>query len=75
MNEKISKSMNLSNLIPTCKTSLENKEVESVQQVQMNIYQSNRKDLRWLHFYDDPKVQERPQMLDQYPYIPVSVTS
>ena len=40
----------------------------------MNIYQSNtyRKDLSWLYFYDDPRVQERQQMLKQS-YIPVSV--
>ena len=36
-------------------TSHDNNEVEPVQLVQMNIYQSNtyRQDLRWLHFYND----------------------
>ena len=39
----------------------------------MNIYQSNcfRKDLGWLHFYNDPRVQEREQVLDEQSYIPV----
>ena len=42
-------------------TSVENKEEEPLESVQMNIYQSNtfRKDLNWLHFEDDPRVQER----------------
>ena len=33
----------------------------------MNIYQNNthRKDLSWLHFGDEPKVQERHQLKDQ----------
>ena len=40
-------------------TSIENKEVEPVEPVQMNIYQSNtyRKDLSRLHFDDEPRVQ------------------
>ena len=44
-------------------TYLENKEVEPVQLVQMNIYQWNtyRKDLSWLHFADEPSIQERQQ--------------
>ena len=65
------------------KTSLENKEVEPVEPVQMNIYQSNtyRKDLSRLHFDDEPRVQERQQVKDQqscifasvaYPTIPSS---
>ena len=42
-------------------TSHENKEVEPVEPVQVNIYQINthRKDLSWLHFDDGPRVQER----------------
>ena len=38
-----------------------NKEVEPVEPVQMNMYQSNtyRKDLSWLHLDDEPRVQER----------------
>ena len=42
-------------------------EVEPVQAVQMNICQSNtyRKDLRWLHFDDEPRVQERQKVKDQ----------
>ena len=46
------------------RTSLENNEAQPVQPVQINIYQSNiyRKDL-----YDDRKVEERQQVLDQPP--------
>ena len=44
-------------------TSLENKEVETVQAVQMNIYQSN--DLSWLNFDDEARVQHRQQGKDQ----------
>ena len=42
---------------------------------QLNIYQSNtyRKDLGWLHFDDEPRVQERQQVKDQQSYISVSV--
>ena len=37
------------------------KEVQTVLPLQMNIYQSNtyRKDLSWLHFDDEQRVQER----------------
>ena len=54
----------------------ENEEVEAGQLVQMNIYQSNTytKDLSWPHFIDDPRVQERQQVLVQQSYIPVPVT-
>ena len=33
----------------------------------MKIYQSNtyRKDLSWLHFDDEPRVQEKQQVKDQ----------
>ena len=39
----------------------------------MNIYQSNtnRKDLRWLHFVNEPRAQEREQVKDQQSYISV----
>ena len=42
-------------------TSCRNKEVEPIQPVKMNIFQSHnfRKDLGWLHFYADPWVQEK----------------
>ena len=55
--------------------SLEKKEVEPVEPVQMNIYQSNTysKDLSWLHFDDVPRVQEKQQVKDQQSYISVSV--
>ena len=48
-------------------TSPENEEVEPVQSVQMNIYQSNnyRKDLSWFHFDDELRVQEKKQVKDQ----------
>ena len=39
----------------------EKKEMEPIEPVQMNIYESNvyRKDLSWLHLDNDPRVQER----------------
>ena len=48
-------------------TSHNNKEVETAEPVQINIYQTNtyRKDFNWLHFGDDPRVQERQQMKDK----------
>ena len=44
-----------------------NKEVEPAEPVQMNIYQSSayRKDLSWLHFDDQPRVQDKQQVKDQ----------
>ena len=53
----------------------QNKEAEPVQSVQMNIDQSNfyRKDLSWLHFDNEPRVQERKQVKDQQSYVSVSV--
>ena len=49
-------------------TSFENKEVKPVEPVQVNIHQSNtyKKDLSWLHFDDEPRVQERQQVKDCY---------
>ena len=51
------------------------KEVETVEPVQINIYQSNtyRKDLSWLHFDDEPRIQETHQVKEQQSYITVSV--
>ena len=45
---------------------LENKEVQPVEPVQMNMYQSNtyRKDLSWLNVDDESRVQERQQVKD-----------
>ena len=56
-------------------TSLENKEVEPVEPVQMSNYHINtyKKDLSWLHFNDEPRVQERQQARDQQSYISVFV--
>ena len=53
---KIMQSIRITNRPPSRK-----KEVEPVEPVQMNIYQSNtyRKYLNWLHFDDEPRVQER----------------
>ena len=41
--------------------------MEQVEPVQMNIYQSNtcRKNLRWLHFDNESRVQERHQVREQ----------
>ena len=41
--------------------------MEAVEPVEMNIYQSNayRKELSWLYFDDEPRVQERQQVKDQ----------
>ena len=43
------------------------KEAEPVEPVQVKIYQCNtyRKDLSWLHFGDEPRVQEMQQVKDQ----------
>ena len=51
-------------------TSYESKEAEPVQQVQMKVSQGNncRKDFSWLHFDDEPRVQERQQVIDQQSY-------
>ena len=56
-------------------TSLKNKEVEPVKPVQMNINQSNtyRKDLSWLHFYDESRIQQSRQVKDQWSCISVFV--
>ena len=56
-------------------TSLKKKEVKPFQPVQMSIYQSNtyRKDLSWLHFIDEPRVQKRQQVKDQQSCISVYV--
>ena len=45
-----------------------NKEVESAEPVQMNIYQSNiyKKDLSWLYFNDAARVQEKHKVKDQH---------
>ena len=49
--------------------------MEPFEPVQMNIYQSNtyRKDLHWLHFDDEPRVQEKQREKDQQSYISVFV--
>ena len=50
--------------------------MEPVESVQMNIYRSNtyKKDLSWLYFNKEPRVQERKQVKDQQSYIPIFVT-
>ena len=51
------------------------KEVEPVQSVLNNMYQSNtyRKDLSWPHFNDAPRAQEKQQVKDQQSCILVFV--
>ena len=55
--------------------SLEKKEMEPVEPVQKNIYQSNtyRKDLSWPHFVNEPRVQDKLQVKDQHSCIFVFV--
>ena len=55
---------------------LEKVEVEPAEEVQMNIYQSNtdRTDSSWLHFYYEPRVQQRQLVKDQQSRISVFVT-
>ena len=57
------------------KASREKKKVEPVETVLKNIYQSNtyRKDLSWLYFDDEPRVQEKQQLKDQQSCIFISV--
>ena len=57
--------------------SLEKKEVEPVEPVLKNVYQSNmyRKDLSGPHFDDKPRVQEKQQVKDQQSCIFVFVAS
>ena len=49
--------------------------MELVEPVQINIYQSNtnRKPLSWLHFDNEPRVQERQQGKDQQSHISIFV--
>ena len=51
-----------------------NQEVQPVQTVQTNIYQINTdgKDLIWLYFDDEPRVQVLQQVKDQQSYISFS---
>ena len=56
-------------------TFLEKKEVESVEPVQTNTYQSNtyRKDINWPNFDNEPRVQEKQQVKDHQSRISVFV--
>ena len=49
--------------------------MELVEPVQINIHQSDnyRKDFSWLHFDNEPRVQERQQVKDQQSYISIFV--
>ena len=51
--------------------------MEPVEPVLKNIYQSNsyRKDLDWLHFDDEPRVQVKQQVMDQQSCLFVFVAS
>ena len=56
-------------------TYLEKKEVEPVEPVLKNMYQSNiyTNNLSWPHFDDEPRVQENQEVKDQQSCIPVFV--
>ena len=54
-----------SNLLEYKQTFHEIEEEEPVKPVQINIYQSNGKDLAWLSFDYEPKLQEKQQLKDQ----------
>ena len=54
-------------------TYLKKKEVEPVAPVQMNQSDTYRKDLSWLHFDNESRVQERQQVKDQQSCISVFV--
>ena len=49
--------------------------MEPVEPIQINIYQSNtyRKNLIWLHYDDESRVQERQQLKDQQSCISILV--
>ena len=53
----------------------QNKKVEPVEPVRMNIYQRNtyRNDLSRLHFDNEPRIYEKQQVKGQQSYIPVFV--
>ena len=50
--------------------------MEPAEPVQMKIYQrnTNRKDLRWLYFDDEPRFQDRQQGKDHQSYVKFTVT-
>ena len=54
---------------------LENKKIEPGEPVQMNLYQSNTytKYLSWLHFNNEPRIQQRQQVKDQQSCISIFV--
>ena len=56
-------------------TSLKKKEVQPVEPVLKNTYQSNTytEDLSWPHFDDEPQLQEKQQVKDQQSCISVFV--
>ena len=62
-------------IMQSIRTFLEKKEVEPVEPVLKNIYQSNtyRKDLSWTHFDNVLRVQEKQQVKDQQSCISVFV--
>ena len=67
--------MHVENLLKGPESSNKNKEVDPLEPLQMNIYQSNTyiKDLSWLHLNDEPRVQEKQQVKGQQSYISVFV--
>ena len=60
---KIIQSIRITSRLP-----VQNKEVEPIEPVQMNIYQSDTcvKGLTWLHLDNEPRFQERQQVKDQH---------
>ena len=49
--------------------------MELVEPVRINIYESSsyKKDLSWLNFHDEPRVQDRQQVKDHQSYISIFV--
>ena len=45
--------------------------MDLVEPVQMNIYESNsyKKDLSWLHFSNEPRVQEKVKVASEVPAV------
>ena len=55
----------------TSRLSSKIKKMDLVEPVQMNIYESNsyRKDLSWLHFSNEPRVQEKVKVASEVPAV------
>ena len=55
----------------TSRLSSKIKKMDLVEPVRMNIYESNsyRKDLSWLHFSNEPRVQEKVKVASEVPAV------